>query len=192
VKRSTAGFVAGALVVLAGHHLAPSPRSSDPLPDRGHADATIRVLARQANGLQRVAFTDGRIDRAEYQAAVAERVRCVEDQLHDVDVRGSEETADGRLLSWRYRVPGGPSATLADVDSRCAAGLSAQIERAWALEVLPQGTARRREVAHLAACLTDHGVALRGSGLKSVLAAAGGASVDIGDCVRPHAVLFGL
>ena len=50
-----------------------------------------------------------------------------------------------------------------ELDRVCAAELSDSIERGWKLEVVPQGQARRREVAELAACLRQAGVAFRKS-----------------------------
>ncbi len=105
--------------------------------------------------------------------------------------------ADGHVDQAEYRAAIGSRLQcvhdhLPEVDRQCAATLSADIERAWALQAVPQGAARRRETADLAACLSAHGVRTEGSGVGAVLAAAGAASGGVAECIDRHAVLFGL
>ena len=73
----------------------------------------------------------------------------------------------------------------------CAAELSDSIERAWQLEIVPQGQARGR-VAQLATCLAQAGVSLRESDVQSVLTGAANAELPVGACADEHAVLFNL
>ena len=74
----------------------------------------------------------------------------------------------------------------------CAAELSDSIERGWQLENVPQGQARRQEVAQLATCLRQTGVSLRESDVRSVLTRAADAELPVGTCLDEHAVLFNL
>ena len=184
-------FAAGVGVTIALRGFAlDSPR--DPLPDRAAVRVSIRHLGQSARPAQRHAFADGRIDAAEYRNAVFARIECLRSRAGSgIEILGPAPLARGRLLTWHYRSPG-DGAEASELDRVCAAELSDSIERAWQLEVVPQGEARRREVAQLATCLGQAGVSLRESDVQSVLTGAASAELPVGACADKHAVLFNL
>lgn len=189
--RPLLAFATGVTVV-AGLRLLPSP-PGDPLPGPAQVAAEISQLAAEAPPLQAAAFADGRIDAHEYRQAVAARVACaLAGAGRAVEVVGPEPVASGRLLTWRYRVAGGPDPAVSRRRSALRFGVLASIERAWRLSALPQGKTRRAETARLASCLEGHGVEVEGSGVGAVLRAAAQAPLPVGDCIGRHAVLFGL
>lgn len=190
--RRLLAFSVGVATVVAGRAFLREP-AGDPLPGPAEVRTTLRQLARQAPLRQRAAFADAHIDAAEYRAAVFARLECVQTRLdRSVEVHGPDPLAGGRLLIWRYRVEGDLDPRVGATDHQCAKEISGSIERAWRLEILPQGQSRAREVAQFAACLRRHSVPLDGHGVSAVLAGAAQADVPVGECADAHAVLFDL
>ena len=190
MKRPLA-FVVGVGVTIALQGFAEdSPR--DPLPDRGAVRDSIRHLGLDTRPAQRVAFADGRIDQTEYRNAVFARIECLRSRGGPgIEIFGPAPLARGRLLTWHYRTPG-DGVEASELDRVCAAELSDSIERGWQLEIVPQGQARRQELAQLATCLDHAGVSLRESDVRSVLTRAANAELPVGTCLDEHAVLFNL
>ena len=179
----------GVTIALPGFAL-DSPR--DPLPDRAAVRDSIRHLGQSARPAQRQAFADGRIDAGEYRNAVFARVECLRSRGGSgIEILGPAPLARGRLLSWHYRTPG-DGAEASKLDRMCAAELSDSIERGWQLEIVPQGQARRQEVAQLVRCLRQAGVPLQERDVRSILTGAAAAELPVGACLDEHAVLFNL
>lgn len=179
----------GATIALRG--LAPES-ARDPLPDRAAVRDSIRHLGQSARPAQRHAFADGRIDAPEYRKAVFARIECLRSRGgSDIEILGPAPLAGGRLLTWHYRTAG-DGAEASELDRACATELSDSIERGWRLAIVPQGQARRQEVARLTTCLRQAGVPLRKSDVRSVLIGAANAELPVGACVDEHAVLFNL
>lgn len=184
-------FAVGVGVTIALRGFTPdAPR--DPLPDRAAVRVSIRHLGQSARPAQRHAFADGRIDAAEYRNAVLARIECLRSRGGSgIEILGPTPLAGGRLLTWHYRSPG-EGAEASELDRACAEELSDSIERGWQLEIVPQGQARRQEVAQLATCLGQAGVSLRENDVRSVLTGAANAELPVGACMDEHAVLFNL
>lgn len=179
----------GVTIVLQGFAL---NSSRDPLPDAAAVRGSIRHLSQTAPPAQRHAFADGRVDAAEYRTAVLARIECLQSRVGSgIEIFGPVPLARGRLLTWHYRSPGDVEGA-SELDRMCAAELSDSIERGWQLEIVPQGQARRQEVAQLATCLGQAGVTLRASDVQSVLTGAANSEIPVGACMDDHAVLFNL
>jgi hypothetical protein len=129
--------------------------------DDGGARADIVEFAGTTSEYQRAILEDGVVEFEEYEAAVLETIRCIEDA--GFEITGGPELRGGQFhYSWGSPGSSDPDGSRGrEVGTRCAGEYSSDVQKAWLTQNMPSEEEQQRihsEAARLfRECLADAG-----------------------------------